>query len=52
MHGQFIWETKEKVDNEKNVAVVIKRWFKGWNRSIVMCCMGASNQDKLYEVPH
>ena len=54
MHGQFIRETTVKVDKEKNVVMVIKRLqkFKGWNRSIVVCCTGAGSQDKLYEVPH
>ena len=51
MHGQFIRETTEKVD-KKNVAMVIKRGFKGWNRSIVVCCTGTGNQDKVYKVPH
>ena len=34
------------------VAKVIKRGFKGWNRSIVVCCTGTGNQDKLYKLPH
>ena len=34
------------------VAKVIKRGFKGWNRSIAVCCTGTGNQDKLYKLPH
>ena len=48
MHGQFIREMMEKVDKEKTW-----QWFSGiWSRSIVVCCIGAGNQDKLYEVPY
>ena len=52
MDGQFIRKTTQKVDKEENVAMVIKRSFKGWNRSIVVLHTGADSQDKLYEVPH
>ena len=40
MDGQFIRETTEKVDKENNVAMIIKRSFKGWNRSIVVLHTG------------
>ena len=52
MHGQFIRETTEKVDKEKTWQWLSRGLFKGWNRSIVVRCTGAGNQDKLYEVPH
>ena len=31
--------------------MVIKRRFKGWNRSTVVCRTLVGKQDKLYEVP-
>ena len=48
MYGQFIREMMEKVDKEKTW-----QWLSGsWSRSIVVCCIGAGNQNKLYEVPY
>ena len=42
MHGQFIRETMQKIDQE----------FKDWNCNIALCSTVADNQEKLYEVPH
>ena len=52
MHKQFIRETMEKTDKEKTWQCLSRGDLEGWHRSIVVCCTGAGNQDKLYEVTH
>ena len=52
MHGQFVSDLPEAVDKEKNLAMVVKMRFKGWDRGFDMCSTRAIDQDKLCEVSH